>query len=158
MPLIERVAAKEKAFAEKSQRKELIAYWDARDRERDRAYYKFKDSIDTTIMEKAFLEEAELMDLEKVYQICKNNVCDVGSLEFNYMNIHEIASDPNLANALKKLTEKQKFVLYLYGVEWYKTSEIAKMMNISPRGVRNHLDAAKKNIMKSLGLKQATAA
>lgn len=158
MPLIERVAAKEKAFAEKSQWKELIAYWDARDRERDRAYYKFKDSIDTTIMEKAFLEEAELMDLEKVYQICKNNVCDVGSLEFNYMNIHEIASDPNLANALKKLTEKQKFVLYLYGVEWYKTSEIAKMMNISPRGVRNHLDAAKKNIMKSLGLKQATAA
>lgn len=158
MPLIERVAAKEKAFAEKSQWKELIAYWDARDRERDRAYYKLKDSIDTTIMEKAFLEEAELMDLEKVYQICKNNVCDVGSLEFNYMNIHEIASDPNLANALKKLTEKQKFVLYLYGVEWYKTSEIAKMMNISPRGVRNHLDAAKKNIMKSLGLKQATAA
>ena len=74
------------------------------------------------------------------------------------MNIHEIASDPNLANALKKLTEKQKFVLYLYGVEWYKTSEIAKMMNISPRGVRNHLDAAKRNIMKSLELKQATAA
>lgn len=32
------------------------------------------------------------------------------------------------------------------------------MMNISPRGVRNHLDAAKKSIMKSLGLKQATAA
>lgn len=158
MPLIERVAAKEKAFSEKGQWKELIAYWDARDRERDRAYYKFKDSIDTTIMEKAFLEEAELMDLEKVYQICKNNVCDVGSLEFNYMNIHEIAGDPNLANALKKLTEKQKFVLYLYGVEWYKTSEIAKMMNISPRGVRNHLDAAKRNIMKSLGLKQATAA
>lgn len=158
MPLIERVAAKEKAFAEKSQWKELIAYWDARDRERDRAYYKFKDSIDTTIMEKAFLEEAELMDLEKVYQICKNNVCDVGSLEFNYMNIHEIASDPNLANALKKLTEKQKFVLYLYGVEWYKTSEIAKMMNISPRGVRNHLDTAKRSIMKSLGLKRATAA
>lgn len=158
MPLIERVAAKEKAFAEKGQWKELISYWDARDRERDRAYYKFKDSIDTTIMEKAFLEEEELMDLEKVYQICKNNVCDVGSLEFNYMNIHEIASDPNLANALKKLTEKQKFVLYLYGVEWYKTSEIAKMMNISPRGVRNHLDAAKRSIMKSLGLKQATAA
>lgn len=111
MPLIERVAAKEKAFAEKGQWKELIAYWDARDRERDRAYYKFKDSIDTTIMEKTFLEEEELMDLEKVYQICKNNVCDVGSLEFNYMNIHEIAGDPNLANALKKLTEKQKFVL-----------------------------------------------
>lgn len=109
-------------------------------------------------MEKAFLEEEELMDLEKVYQICKNNVCDVGSLEFNYMNIHEITSDPNLANALKKLTEKQKFVLYLYGVEWYKTSELAKMMNISPRGVRNHLDAAKRSIMKSLGLKQATAA
>ncbi len=66
MPLIERVAAKEKAFAEKGQWKELIAYWDARDRERDRAYYKFKDSIDTTIMEKAFLEEEKLMDLEKV--------------------------------------------------------------------------------------------
>ena len=66
MPLIERVAAKEKAFAEKGQWKELIAYWDARDRERDRAYYKHKDSIDTTIMEKAFLEEEELMDLEKV--------------------------------------------------------------------------------------------
>ena len=74
------------------------------------------------------------------------------------MNIHEIASDPDLANALKQLTEKQKFVLYLYGIEWYKTSEIAKMMNISPRGVRNHLDAAKRSIMKSLGLKQATAA
>lgn len=35
MPLIERVTAKEKAFAEKGQWKELIAYWDARDRERD---------------------------------------------------------------------------------------------------------------------------
>lgn len=158
MPLFERVAAKEKAFADNGQWKELIAYWDARDRERDRAYYRFKDSIDTTIMEIAFLEEEELMDLEKVYQICKNNVCDVGSLEFNYLNIHEIASEPNLANALKKLTEKQKFVLYLYGVEWYKTSEIARMMNISPRGVRNHLDAAKKSIMRSLGFKQTTAA
>ena len=158
MPLFDRVAAKEKAFADNGQWEELIAYWDARDRERNRAYYRHKDSIDITIMEKAFLEEEELMDLEKIYQICKDNVCDVGSLEFNYMDIHEIASGPNLANALKKLTEKQKFVLYLYGVEWYKTSEIAKMMNISPRGVRNHLDAAKRSIMKSLGLKQATAA
>lgn len=158
MPLFDRVAAKEKAFADNGQWEELIAYWDARDRERDRAYYKRKDSIDTTIMEKAFLEEEELMDLEKIYQICKDNVCDVESLEFNYMNIHEIVSEPKLANTLKKLTEKQKFVLYLYAVEWYKTSEIARMMNISPRGVRNHLDAAKKNIMRSLGLKQATAA
>lgn len=152
------MAAKENAFADNGQWEELIAYWDARDHERDRAYYRHKDSIDITIMEKAFLEEEELMDSEKIYQICQDNVCDIGSLEFNYMNIHEIVSDPKLAKALKKLTEKQKFVLYLYAVEWYKTSEIARMMNISPRGVRNHLDAAKKSIMKSLGLKQATAA
>lgn len=158
MPLFDRVAAKEKAFADNGQWEELITYWDARDRERDRAYYRHKDSIDITIMEKSFLEDEELMDLEKIYQICKDNVCDTGSLEFNYMNIHEIVSDPKLAKALKKLTEKQKFVLYLYAVEWYKTSEIARMMNISPRGVRNHLDAAKKSIMRSLGLKQATAA
>lgn len=158
MPLFDRVAAKEKAFADNGQWEELIAYWDARDHERDRAYYRHKDSIDITIMEKAFLEEEELMDLEKIYQICKDNVCDIGSLEFNYINIHEIVSDPNLAKALKKLTEKQKFVLYLYAVEWYKTSEIARMMNVSPRGVRNHLDTAKKSIMRSLGLKQATAA
>ena len=158
MPLFDRVAAKEKAFADNGQWEELIAYWDARDRERDRAYYKHKDSIDITIMEKAFLEEEELMDLKKIYQICQDNVCDIGSLEFNYMNIHEIVSEPKLAKALKRLTEKQKFVLYLYAVEWYKTSEIARIMNISPRGVRNHLDAAKKSIMRSLGLKQATVA
>lgn len=158
MPLFDRVAAKEKAFADNGQWEELISYWDARDHERDRAYYRHKDSIDITIMEKAFLKEEELMDLEKIYQICKDNVCDVGSLEFNYMNIHEIVSEPKLAKALKRLTEKQKFVLYLYAVEWYKTSEIARMMNISPRGIRNHLDAAKKSIMKSLGLKQATIA
>lgn len=158
MPLFDRVAAKEKAFADNGQWEELIAYWDVRDHERDRAYYRHKDSIDITIMEKAFLEEEELMDSEKIYQICQDNVCDIGSLELNYKNIHEIVSDPKLAKALKKLTEKQKFVLYLYAVEWYKTSEIARMMNISPRGVRNHLDAAKKSIMKSLGLKQATAA
>lgn len=158
MPLFDRVAAKEKAFADNGQWEELIAYWDARDHERDRAYYRHKDSINISIMEKAFLEEEELMDLEKIYQICKDNVCDIGSLEFNYLNIHEIVSDPKLAKALKRLTEKQKFVLYLYAVEWYKTSEIARMMNISSRGVRNHLDAGKKSIMKSLGLEQSTVA
>jgi len=158
VPLFDRVAAKEKAFADNGQWQELIAYWDARDRERDRAYYRHKDSINISIMEKAFLEEEELMDLEKIYQICKDNVCDIGSLEFNYLNIHEIVSDPKLAKALKRLTEKQKFVLYLYAVEWYKTSEIARMMNISSRGVRNHLDAGKKSIMKSLGLEQSTVA
>lgn len=126
MPLFDRVAAKEKEFADNDQWEELIAYWDARDRERDRAYYRHKDSINISIMEKAFLEEEELMDLEKIYQICKDNVCDIGSLEFNYLNIHEIVSDPKLAKALKRLTEKQKFVLYLYAVEWYKTNEDSK--------------------------------
>lgn len=101
-------------------------------------------------MDKVFLDDEELFDLEKVNELCKDNLCDTDSLDFDYMHIEEIVRDSKLSAALSKLTEKQKFVLYMYGVEWYKTSEIAKIMNISPRGVRNHLESAKRSIMKTL--------
>ena len=135
-----------------------IAYWDARDRERDRAYYRHKDSIDITVKDKVFLDNEELLDLEKVNEICRENLCDADNLDFDYMHIQEIVSNSELSLALNKLTEKQKFVLYMYGVEWYKTSEIAKIMNISPRGVRNHLESAKKSIMKTLEIDQFNVA
>lgn len=103
-------------------------------------------------MDKVFLDDEELLDLEKVNDLCKDNLCDTDNLDFDYMHIQEIISDSKLSSALNKLTEKQKFVLYMYGVEWYKTSEIAKIMNISPRGVRNHLESAKRSIMKTHGM------
>lgn len=109
-------------------------------------------------MDKVFLDEEELLDLEKVNKLCKDNLCDTDSLDFDYMHIQEIVSNSKLSVALSKLTEKQKFVLYMYGVEWYKTSEIAKIMNISSRGVRNHLESAKRSIMKTLGIEQSNAA
>ena len=106
-------------------------------------------------MDKVFPDDEELFDLEKVNELCKDNLCDTDSLDFDNMNIHEIVSDSKLSVALSKLTERQKFVLYMYGVEWYKTSEIAKIMNISPRGVRNHLESAKRSIMKTLEIDQS---
>ena len=106
-------------------------------------------------MDKVFPDDEELFDLEKVNELCQDNLCDTDSLDFDNMNIHEIVSDSKLSVALSKLTEKQKFVLYMYGVEWYKTSEIAKIMNISPRGVRNHLESAKRSIMKTLEIDQS---
>lgn len=109
-------------------------------------------------MDKVFLDNEELLDMEKINEICKDNLCDADSLGFDYMHIQEIVSDSKLSVALNKLTEKQKFVLYMYGVEWYKTSKIAKIMNISPRGVRNHLESAKRSIMKTLGIEQSNAA
>lgn len=109
-------------------------------------------------MDKVFLDDEELLDLEKVNEICRENLCDADNLDFDYMHIQEIVSNSELSLALNKLTEKQKFVLYMYGVEWYKTSEIAKIMNISPRGVRNHLESAKKSIMKTLELDQFNVA
>ena len=109
-------------------------------------------------MDKVFLDDEELLELDKVNELCKDNLCDTDSLDFNYMHIGEIVSNSKLSVALSKLTEKQKFVLYMYGVEWYKTSEIAKIMNISPRGVRNHLESAKKSIMKTLGMDISNAA
>lgn len=109
-------------------------------------------------MDKVFLDDEELLDLEKVNEICRENLCDADNLDFDYMHIQEIVSNSKLSVALSKLTEKQKFVLYMYGVEWYKTSEIAKIMNISPRGVRNHLESAKRSIMKTLELDQSNAA
>lgn len=109
-------------------------------------------------MDKVFLDEEELLDIKKINELCKDNLCDTDSLDFDYMHIEEIVSDSKLSVALSKLTEKQKFVLYMYGVEWYKTSEIAKIMNISPRGVRNHLESAKKSIMKTLEIDQFNVA
>lgn len=109
-------------------------------------------------MDKVFLDNEELLDLEKVNELCRENLCDTDSLDFDYMHIQEIVSDSKLSVALSKLSEKQKFVLYMYGVEWYKTSEIAKIMNISPRGVRNHLESAKRSIMKTLEIDQSNAA
>lgn len=109
-------------------------------------------------MDKVFLDNEELLELDKVNELCKDNLCDTDSLDFNYMHIQEIVSDSKLSAALSKLTERQKLVLYMYGVEWYKTSEIAKIMNISPRGVRNHLESAKKSIMKTLEIDQFNVA
>ena len=109
-------------------------------------------------MDKVFLDDEELLDREKINEICRDNLCDTDNLDFDYMHIQEIVSDSKLSAALSKLTEKQKFVLYMYGVEWYKTSEIAKIMNISPRGVRNHLESAKKSIMKTLEIDQFNVA
>lgn len=109
-------------------------------------------------MDKVFLDNEELLELEKVNELCKDNLCDADSLDFDYMHIQEIVNDFKLSAALNKLTEKQKFVLYMYGVEWYKTSEIAKIMNISPRGVRNHLESAKRSIMKTLEINQFNVA
>lgn len=96
--------------------------------------------------------------MEKVNELCRDNLCDADSLDFDYMHIEEIVSASKLSSVLNKLTEKQKFVLYMYGVEWYKTSEIAKIMNISPRGVRNHLESAKRSIMKTLEIDQSNVA
>lgn len=110
------------------------------------------------VMDKVFLDEKELLDLEKVNKLCRDNLCDADSLDFDYMHIQEIVSNFKLSAALDKLTEKQKFVLYMYGVEWYKTSEIAKIMNISPRGVRSHLESAKRSIMKTLGIDESHVA
>lgn len=109
-------------------------------------------------MDKVFLDDEELLDLEKVNELCKDNLCDTNNLDFDYMHIEEIVSDSKLSAALSKLTEKQKFVLYMYGVEWYKTSEIAKIMDISPRAVRNHLESAKRSIMKTLAVDISNAA
>ena len=99
-------------------------------------------------MDKVFLDDEELLDLEKVNEICRDNLCDTDSLDFDYTHIQEIVSDSKLSVALSKLTEKQKFVLSMYGVEWYTTSEIAKIMNISRRGVRYHLESASRVIMR----------
>jgi RNA polymerase sigma factor (sigma-70 family) len=103
-------------------------------------------------MDKAVPDEEDLLDLEKIYQICNENICDNESINYDYKNIDEYVSSPQLAKALKRLTDKQKLVLYLYSIKQYKTSEIAEIINISPRGVRNHLDSAKRNIFKSLGI------
>ena len=64
-------------------------------------------------MDKVFLDEEELLDLEKVNELCKDNLCDADSLDFDYMHIQEIVNDFKLSAALNKLTEKQKFVLYM---------------------------------------------
>lgn len=109
-------------------------------------------------MDKVFLDDEELLELDKVNELCKDNLCDTDSLDFDYMHIQEIVNNSKLSAALSKLTERQKFVLYMYGVEWYKTSEIAKIMNISPRGVRNHLESAKRSVMKTLEIDQSNVA
>jgi RNA polymerase sigma factor (sigma-70 family) len=158
LQLKDRIAAKENELICNGQWDELIKMWDDRDARRERTHNEHKDSLDLTIMDKAVPDEEDLLDLEKIYQICNKNICDNESINYDYKNIDEYVSSPQLAKALKKLTDKQKLVLYLYSIKQYKTSEIAEIINISPRGVRNHLDSAKRNIFKSLGIELTVVA
>lgn len=152
MQLTDRVAIKENELICNGEWNELVKRWDRRDKRRERTHFENKDSVDLTLMDKAVPDEDDLLDLEKIYEICSNNICDNESVDYGYKDIHEYVSSPKIANALKKLTDKQKLVLYLYAIKRYKTSEITTIMNISPRGVRNHLDSARRKIFKLLGM------
>lgn len=152
MKLVDRAKQKEQEFVNNGDWKGLITYWDARDERRERTYYEHKDSIDITIADAIELEETEAFDLKKIYEISdKEDFIDIIA-KSRYEYIQDLIEDSDVYAVINLLTDKQKKILFLYGVEKYKTSEIAEMLGISARGVRKHLEAIKSKVFKALGI------
>lgn len=158
MKLVDRAKQKEQEFVNNGDWEGLIAYWDSRDERRDRTYYEHKDSMNITIADSLELEKTEAFDLKKIYEISdKEDFIDLIA-KSRYEYIQDLIEDSDIYAVINSLTDKQKKVLFLYGVEKYKTSEIAEMLGISSRGVRKHLEAIKNKVFKALGIELNLAA
>ena len=94
--------------------------------------------------------------------VCASNLCkdllkSAGYKRVTAMPEHEPA-DPRTQNpidttldAVLRLPDRYKIVVYLYYYEGYKTDEIARMLGEKPSTVRNRLSDARKMLRKSLG-------
>lgn len=94
--------------------------------------------------------------------VCASNLCrdmlkSAGRTRVTAMPEREVA-DPRQADpidatldAVMRLPERYKDVVYLYYYEGYKTGEIAKMLGEKPSTVRNRLRDAREMLRKTLG-------
>lgn len=94
--------------------------------------------------------------------VCASNLCrdmlkSAGRTRVTAMPERELADprqgDPLDAtlDAVLRLPEKYKDVVYLYYYEGYKTAEIAQMLGEKPSTVRNRLSDARELLRKALG-------
>ena len=94
--------------------------------------------------------------------VCASNLCrdllkSAGRTRVTAMPERELA-DPHQAepidatlDAVLRLPERYKDVVYLYYYEGYKTAEIAQMLGEKPSTVRNRLRDARELLRKALG-------
>ncbi len=58
--------------------------------------------------------------------------------------------EPELPNALRRLSKRQRVaVVLVYGFEW-KLSEVSELLGIAPTTVQNHLERGMANLRKHL--------
>lgn len=110
----------------------------------DLFYLKFSKFISTVIVnasidyfrkKKKTEEREQYIDIQEETQLSKldNCVSSYAYLEekIDYINLENIFEDKKLYLAIKSLTERQKYILYLNIVEEMSAKDISKLLNIS---------------------------
>jgi len=122
-------------------------------RNNNRRHKKKRDRMDTTIADRE-PEEGERVPKAKMLKLSN----DEDWIDIIYgrrpEDLHQLVSDPQISEAIKGLTFKQKQVLSLNVVHQLTTNEIAQMTDTTDRNVRKHRDKALETIRKAIGLLQ----
>ncbi len=112
-----------------------------------------RDLIDLSLMECDDCEE--FIATKILLRICRS---DSSWLEWIFSkkasDLHQLAGNEHVSNALQNLTYRQKQVLFLLYVHGFSTEEAAAKLGSSTRNIRKHKERALKNIRKYLSGKE----
>ncbi|MGG5315867.1 sigma-70 family RNA polymerase sigma factor [Enterococcus sp. AZ072] len=97
---------------------------------------------DETLIQDLVYSDEDAKDISPVYNT------DALEEKYDYENLEDYISDEDLAAAIKKLTSKEKLILFMKYVEGKKDTEISKEFGISSQAVSKR----KLGILKKLKL------
>lgn len=119
----------------------------------ERRHSEKRDLLDLGLMECESCEE--FIATKILLRICRS---DSGWLEWIFSkkasDLHQLAGNEHVSNALRSLTYRQKQVLFLLYVHDFSTEEAAEKLGSSTRNIRKHKERALKNIRKCLSGKE----
>ena len=126
---------------EREKYKELFTEWENKEYNKERSHKRKRDSRSFEV-----LENPPPNPRRRIPQANMNlrNSVDFEDIIFsgNPAYLHELVSDGVLSSIIKKLTPKQKEVLYYKAVMLYTEKEVSKILGISDRRVREIYEAA----------------
>ena len=120
---------------------ELLAEEDRILRNNNRRHASHRADMDTTVVDRD-IEPEECYPTKDLLAL--SSFPDFLEMIFSkdYHDIHQLVEDPDVSDALRQLTDKQKEVLFLSVVHRNPTRSIARYLGTSERNIRKHLEKA----------------
>lgn len=89
-------------------------------------------------------------ELKESFTDINNDILDTFVEEVNYLQLEKVFSNAKYTNAMSKLTDREKLILYLIVIEEKSVKDVAKILKLSENNVTIIKYRAKNKFLKNL--------